>query len=287
MRLIHVQHMETLYPHLFMEDLVGDLYDLWFYKETRPPFLNNDTSFQYLLGQVLAGVQYLYIKNITHGRIRPDNIFLKKFPGSQDPMIKIRFVIGGFGLSTIDSRASSDNVAPEILQGEKPGLGADIYSVGATVLSLLGSLPDSRDYYEDTSVPPAKWYNDVRTRGEIKAEKLGQMISGRPKDRMTVEQCILWCETGGSGLFKDLQQQQETHWGQSGQSRQSRQSRQSGQSEPPAPVTRPSANTNPQRGVQQNLASNTGGHPSITAGPTRRDNNNNNNNNAPGHHTNI
>ena len=93
--------------------------------------------------QIIDGVEYLHLSNITHRDLKPENLLLDK---------NNRICISDFGLSTITDDMNSlletpcgtpSYAPPEMLRGDKyNGVFTDIWSCGIILYSMLvGSLP--------------------------------------------------------------------------------------------------------------------------------------------------
>lgn len=99
------------------------------------------------LKHILAGLEYLHSKNITHGDIKCDNILI-----CDDGTLKL----SDFGLSRLSSQSKRVNggspywVAPEVISGDgnsrsRVTTAADIWSLGCTVIEMVNGKPPYSD----------------------------------------------------------------------------------------------------------------------------------------------
>jgi len=83
-----------------------------------------------ILGQALLGLQAMHERNLIHGAIKPQNLFL----------FGDRVKIGDFGLASLPGTPTAPMnryMPPEVLRGEAAVPASDLYSLGLVVYELL------------------------------------------------------------------------------------------------------------------------------------------------------
>ncbi|XP_070493657.1 calcium/calmodulin-dependent protein kinase kinase 2 [Chironomus tepperi] len=152
-----------------LDDPVDDALYMVFELVTQGEVLNVPTSNPlteerawFIFRQVILGIEYLFMNNIVHGDIKPQNLLL-----ANDDVVKV----ADLGVcneflgddAQIDQRTASGTPAfraPETLSGQKlyfDGKKADIWSLGITLFSFVfGDIP-----WKSTSVPIL--YEQIKT----------------------------------------------------------------------------------------------------------------------------
>ena len=90
--------------------------------------------------QVVDALRYMHACEILHRDIKLENIFI--CGRDSDSVVKL----GDFGLATALDTAETqcgtpDYMAPEVLQGKSYSAQADVFSLGAVLYALVGTLP--------------------------------------------------------------------------------------------------------------------------------------------------
>lgn len=186
--------------------------------------------------EIIKGVDYLHRSNIIHGDIKPRNILIQVDNGE----IKIRIIDFGFssnlfhGYEIHDISGTIGYTAPEVLkdrihkgcfdsfsnsQGEDvrvlKGLEADIWSLGATILSIfvpyvhgkLSSMDLLQKSFEfDLKIAETDWSSDPNFRGSLceVPDILSKMIQLDPAKRWSTKQLL------DHTLFESLKKQEPT-----------------------------------------------------------------------------
>ena len=94
---------------------------------------------------LIESINYLHVRNIVHRDLKPENLLLANAYDDSD----IR--LADFGFAKKVNRPLSTQcgtpgyVAPEIIKGEKYGLGVDMWSIGVITYILLGGYPPFHD----------------------------------------------------------------------------------------------------------------------------------------------
>ena len=141
--------------------------------------------------QIIDGVEYLHLSNITHRDLKPENLLLDK---------NNRIKISDFGLSYL-----SDNIdtfletpcgtpsyaPPEMLRGEKyNGVYSDIWSCGIILYTMLvGNLPCAESKEEliyDNILQHNYYFPDNISEDAI--DLIENMLKINPKERFNFEQ---------------------------------------------------------------------------------------------------
>ena len=145
-------------PYLVMEYVVGERIDAWC--DRRKLSIRERLA---LFLKVCGAVSYAHQKLIVHRDLKPSNILVSE---DGEPHLL------DFGVArTLEPAASSDGqptltsglfatpmyASPEVLRGETPGVGCDVYSLGVLLYeSLSGHRP-----FDGANLPPAKIVEQV------------------------------------------------------------------------------------------------------------------------------
>ena len=135
-----------------------------------------------LVRQVLSAVGGVHTLGITHGHLKPENVFL-----ATDGKVKI----GDFGVSQLLSDSAyaagaarlihtGAYLAPEQVMGEQPTPASDVYAVGAMLFELLEGQPPFSGPVP--TVLHAHLYQQPRTSGFIPKEIAGVLNCALTKD---------------------------------------------------------------------------------------------------------
>ena len=90
------------------------------------------------LGVKLSGaLEIAHRTGILHRDVKPANVLLTDYGEPQLTDFGIARIVGGFETTTGTVIASPAFTAPEVLRGEAPDPGADVYSLGATLFCAL------------------------------------------------------------------------------------------------------------------------------------------------------
>ena len=141
--------------------------------------------------QIIDGVEYLHLSNITHRDLKPENLLLDK---------NHRIKISDFGLSylgnsidtLIETPCGTPSYAPpEMLKGEKyNGVYSDIWSCGIILYTMLvGNLPcaESKEELIYENIMQHNYYFPDNISKEAK-DLIKNMLKINPKDRYDFEQ---------------------------------------------------------------------------------------------------
>ncbi len=159
-----------------------------------------------LMIQCLEGLDYLHKHNLIHRDIKPENIYISK-----DGKIKIgnftyacRIKDENNQLIIKDPEGSKGYMAPEIYFGEEYNELCDVYSLGVTFAEICYGLNIDNynniygefiyDYYISEVGKAFQGFH-----GKLYSRKLNEllwdMLSFRPKNRPSVEICLLKLKT--------------------------------------------------------------------------------------------
>ena len=125
------------YPFFSMEFIEGRDFKVYFNEM-------DYSKFYHVFMEVLQVLEFLYIKDIIHGDIKPSNILISS---SEDGNPLVKFT--DFGFAEFGKRPESaywkgtiPYLAPEIIRGEQYDHQSDLYSLGVMVYEVLtGTLP--------------------------------------------------------------------------------------------------------------------------------------------------
>jgi len=129
-------------------------------------------AFYDVFRQLAEALIYAHEQNVVHRDLKPSNIFLEQRGEGY------AVFLGDFGLGKREGQdhtlteagavlGTPHYMAPEIILGEKPGIGADIYSVGVMIYEVLtGRLPSESQFAHSvamahvTQPPPSDFSAD-------------------------------------------------------------------------------------------------------------------------------
>ena len=141
--------------------------------------------------QIIDGVEYLHLSNITHRDLKPENLLLDK---------NFRIKISDFGLSYIGKNIDSlldtpcgtpSYAPPEMLRGEKyNGVYSDIWSCGIILYTMLvGNLPCAESKEEliyENIINHNYYYPDYISKEAV--DLIENMLKINPRERYDFEQ---------------------------------------------------------------------------------------------------
>ncbi|MGD2182436.1 protein kinase domain-containing protein [Lusitaniella coriacea] len=149
----------------------------------------SEVEVRQLLEQLLPVLDYLHRQGIVHGNLTPDNILLRvhsQIPGEQggqEPIL-IGFEVMDELVRGLGSGSSIANPfgykPPEQIQTGKTNSTGDLYSLAATMVTLLTGKPFQELY--DSAGGRWLWAQQVRVSPELKSI-LQRMLSEQPRDR--------------------------------------------------------------------------------------------------------
>ncbi|XP_074533830.1 death-associated protein kinase 3 isoform X1 [Halichoeres trimaculatus] len=172
----------------------GELFDFLAQKES----LSEEEATQFIK-QILDGVQYLHSKRIIHFDLKPENIMLLD---RNNPLPRIKLI--DFGLAhQIEAGEDFKNifgtpefVAPEIVNYERLGLEADMWSIGViTYILLSGASPFLGDTKQETlgNISALNYQFDeelFHNTSELAKSFIRQLLEKDTRKRMTIEDAL-------------------------------------------------------------------------------------------------
>jgi len=182
---------ERSYIYLVTEQMLGgELFD----RIVQKAYYNEKTA-RDLCKILFESIAYCHSKRVAHRDLKPENLLLV----SKDDDSQMKIADFGFAKKAPDDECLSTQcgtpgyVAPEILEGVKYGLQADMWSLGVIVYILLGGYPP---FIENTQ---KSLFRKIR-RGEYEFHEqywksvskgakdlIGQLLTVDPKKRITAE----------------------------------------------------------------------------------------------------
>ncbi len=91
--------------------------------------------------RMAGALEVAHRADVVHRDVKPDNILLSSFGEPQLTDFGIARIAGGPETRSGIITASLAHAAPEVLDGQRPGVAADVYSLGSTLFALLAGEP--------------------------------------------------------------------------------------------------------------------------------------------------
>jgi hypothetical protein len=168
-------------PYLITEYVKG---------ETLRPWINSRkltvTQSVNILRQVLEALQFGHERQVIHGDIRPENIFLDASAAANDfarnGSVKVAdFGIGSAAMATLTSDPAAKAqvqgnslayVAPEQRDGADPDAKSDIYAVGIVLFEMLtGERPSGAELPSELNTEVPTWLDDAFRKSYARRER--------------------------------------------------------------------------------------------------------------------
>lgn len=106
------------------------------------------------LGVVLAGaLETAHGMGVLHRDVKPANVLVDRFGDPRLGDLGISSVLGSTATKTGELAASIAYAPPEVIDGQRPEVAADVYSLGATLFTLLRGSPPFAEP-DDTGLAP-------------------------------------------------------------------------------------------------------------------------------------
>lgn len=107
--------------------------------------------------QLLATLQRAHERGIVHGDVKPDNVLIRNHGGLEEQAVLLDFGIGrvrAVPISGRHRRLTYQYAAPEVLWGQEPSVGADVFGVGLLLYEmLLGEPPQWVEMHGEVACP--------------------------------------------------------------------------------------------------------------------------------------
>ncbi len=106
------------------------------------------------IGVRMAGaLEVAHRADVVHRDVKPANILLSSFGEPQLTDFGIARIAGGPETRSGIITASMAHAAPEVIEGERPGVAADVYSLGSTLFALLAGEPAFTRHTDESVFP--------------------------------------------------------------------------------------------------------------------------------------
>jgi serine/threonine protein kinase len=107
-----------------------------------------------LIGVHLAGaLETAHRGDIIHRDIKPANVLMSSYGDAQLTDFGIARIAGGHETQSGVITASMAHAPPEVLDGERPSVSADVYSLGSTIFELIYGTPAFQVDGDESMVP--------------------------------------------------------------------------------------------------------------------------------------
>ncbi|MFN8040738.1 MAG: serine/threonine-protein kinase [Acidimicrobiales bacterium] len=144
-----------------------------------------------LIGVHLAGaLETAHQAGIIHRDIKPGNVLMSTYGDAQLTDFGIARISGGHETRSGVITASMSHAPPEVLDGERPSVLADVYSLGSTLFELLTGAPAFQVEGDESMVPMLRRIlteapPDLRSRGvpDAVCQVIEQSMAKTPADR--------------------------------------------------------------------------------------------------------
>jgi len=139
----------------------------------------------------LAGaLETAHRANIVHRDIKPGNILMSSFGEAELTDFGIARISGGHETRSSMVSASFAHAPPEVLDGKKPAITGDVYSLGSTIFELITGKPAFESDEDDSLVPMLRRVlneppPDLRERGvpDGITKVIEKAMAKKPEDR--------------------------------------------------------------------------------------------------------
>jgi len=107
-----------------------------------------------LIGIHLAGaLETAHRAEVIHRDIKPANVLMSAYGDAQLTDFGIARISGGHETRSGVITASMAHAPPEVLDGQRPAIGSDVYSLGSTIFELMFGTPAFQEDGDESMVP--------------------------------------------------------------------------------------------------------------------------------------
>jgi serine/threonine protein kinase len=144
-----------------------------------------------LYGVHLAGaLETAHRASIVHRDIKPGNVLMSSFGDAELTDFGIARIAGGHETRSALVTASFAHAPPEVIDGQKPAVAGDVYSLGSTMYELIAGSPAFESPEDESLVPMLRRVlsdppPDLRERGvpDEVAAVIEKAMAKKPEDR--------------------------------------------------------------------------------------------------------
>ncbi len=144
-----------------------------------------------LYGVHLAGaLETAHRAGIVHRDIQPGNVLMSSFGDAELTDFGIARIAGGHETRSALVTASFAHAPPEVIDGQKPAVAGDVYSLGSTMYELIAGVPAFESPEDESLVPMLRRVlseppPDLRERGvpDAVAAVIEKAMAKKPEDR--------------------------------------------------------------------------------------------------------
>ncbi len=144
-----------------------------------------------LYGVHLAGaLETAHRAAIVHRDIKPGNVLMSSFGDAELTDFGIARIAGGHETRSALVTASFAHAPPEVIDGQKPAVAGDVYSLGSTMYELIAGAPAFESPEDESLVPMLRRVlseppPDLRDRGvpDAVAAVIEKAMAKKPEDR--------------------------------------------------------------------------------------------------------